>query len=251
MRPPLILAYHVIGDVARKHDPHNLAVSADAFRAQVASLRARGYSFVSMAELGRRLPDARGLCALTFDDGADDELPGLLRELGVPGTLYVCPGLLGVPHPFLAPAAGVRLLTGEEITALGARGEIELGSHTLLHTALDAAGAEQARLEMTESKRALEALAGMEVTSFAYPNCGYSPACPAAARAAGYATAVTCGPRGSLAPFELRRVTVDALENRLTWALKSRDLWRLAWSSPPGRLARAAARPVRHRQASE
>ena len=47
-----------------------------------------------MAELARRLPEgARGLCALTFDDGAHDRVPELLARLGVPGTLYVCPGL--------------------------------------------------------------------------------------------------------------------------------------------------------------
>ncbi len=27
----LILAYHVVGDVAREHDPHNLAVTEAAF----------------------------------------------------------------------------------------------------------------------------------------------------------------------------------------------------------------------------
>jgi peptidoglycan/xylan/chitin deacetylase (PgdA/CDA1 family) len=246
VRPPLVLAYHVIADVQRADDPHNLAVAPGAFRAQVRALQARGYAFVTMAELGRRLTRARGLCALTFDDGSADEAPDLLAELGVPGTLYVCPGLLGASHPFLAAEAGVRLLSGEELAALGRRDDIELGSHTLRHTVLADADASLARREMAASKRALEELAGRPVTAFAYPDCGYSPACPAAARETGHLTAVTCGPRGHWAPYELRRVAIDALENRLTWGLKSRDLWRIAWSSPPGRLARAAARPFRH-----
>jgi peptidoglycan/xylan/chitin deacetylase (PgdA/CDA1 family) len=246
VRPPLVLAYHLIRAVDPAHDPHHLAVAPDAFRAQVRALQRRGYAFVTMAELGRRLDRARGLCALTFDDGAADELPALLAELGVPATLYVCPGLLGEPYPFLAREAGVRLLTAGELAALAARGDVELGSHTLRHTVLAAAGAAEARREMAASRQALQELAGAPVGTFAYPECGYSPACPAAARDAGYATAVTCGPRGSWTPYELRRVSVDALENRLSWALKSRDLWRHVWDSPPGRLARAAARPFRH-----
>jgi peptidoglycan/xylan/chitin deacetylase (PgdA/CDA1 family) len=241
----LVLAYHVIGDVARAHDPHNLAVSESALRSQVQTLRRRGYAFVTMAELARRLPQgARKLCALTFDDGAHDRVPELLAELGVPGTLYVCPGLDGVPHPFLAAEAGVRLLTRAEIAALPEH--VEVGAHTLRHTVLADADAETARREMAACKADLEALRGRPVTSFAYPECGYSPPCPGVARETGYATAVTCGQRGSLAPHELRRVSIDALENRLTWALKSRDLWRVAYSSPPGRLARAVARPLRH-----
>lgn len=241
----LVLAYHVIGDVAREHDPHNLAVSERAFRSQVEALRGRGYVFVTMAELARRLPQgARKLCALTFDDGAHDRVPELLAELGVPGTLYVCPGLDGVPHPFMEAGSGVRLMTREEIAALPEH--VEVGAHTLRHTVLAEAVAETARREMAECKADLEALRGAPVTSFAYPECGYSPPCPAAALETGYATAVTCGPRGSLAPHELRRVSIDSLENRLTWALKSRDLWRIAWSSPPGRAARVLARPFRH-----
>jgi peptidoglycan/xylan/chitin deacetylase (PgdA/CDA1 family) len=244
VRPPLILAYHVIGEVAPAHDPHNLAVAPSVFAGQVRALRSRGYTFVTMAELAARLPRASGLCALTFDDGARDEVPALLAALGVPGTLYVCPELLGVPHPFLAAEARVRLMTGEELAALP--DGIELGSHTLRHTVLDDASRAAALREMLDSKAALEALRGTPVSTFAYPECGYSAACPDAAREAGYATAVTCGARGSLDPWQLRRVSIDALENRLTWALKSRDLWRHVFGSAPGRLARRAARPFRH-----
>ena len=135
-------------------------------------------------------------------------------------------------------------MTREEIAALPEH--VEVGAHTLRHTVLAEADADTARREMAECKADLEALRGVPVTSFAYPECGYSPPCPEAARETGYATAVTCGPRGSLAPHELRRVSIDSLENRLTWALKSRDLWRLVWDSPPGRLARVVARPFRH-----
>ncbi len=89
--------------------------------------------------------------------------------------------------------------------------------------------------------------AALPVTSFAYPECGYSPAVPGAGACDRLRHRRHVRRRaGASPPHELRRVSIDALENRLTWALKSRDLWRLAWSSPPGRLARAAVRPFRH-----
>jgi peptidoglycan/xylan/chitin deacetylase (PgdA/CDA1 family) len=252
VRPPLILAYHGLGSVPRSLDPSNLYVRPEAFREQVESLLRRGYRFVTMSELADRMAAAaslRGLCALTFDDGSEDNatvLPGLLEALGVPATLYVCPGLMGEPHPFLAPEAGFRLATAEQVAALAERPDVELGSHTNTHAVLKDAPRDIAHREMVESKAALEALAGRPVRSFAYPECGYSPGCVEAAPEAGYSSAVTCGMRGGWQPYELARISIDPLDNRLTWALKRRDLWRRAHGSAPGRLARAIARPLRH-----
>ena len=62
-----------------------------------------------MAKFVERLTDGlpmHGACALTFDDGTLDhltELAPLLEEHGVPGTVYVCPGLFGQRYPWCAP----------------------------------------------------------------------------------------------------------------------------------------------------
>ena len=228
----LILAYHAIGHVAPEDDPNHLVIAPDVFRAQVRSLLRRGIEFVPMREW------RPGVCALTFDDGCCDDAVAALD--GLPATFYVNPGLDGVPHDTIR---GLRTLTVDEIAALPEN--IEVGAHTLRHTALADASHAFALREMVASREAIEQLRGT-CTTFAYPQCAYSPACPAAAREAGYTTAVTCGSRGSLAPFELRRVAIDSLENRLTWELKSRDLWRHVFDSVPGRVARRAARPFRH-----
>jgi peptidoglycan/xylan/chitin deacetylase (PgdA/CDA1 family) len=248
-----VLAYHGIGTLPRAQDPSNLYVTAAAFTAQVRDLQRRGYGFLTLSELVARL---RGnlpldrLCALTFDDGSEDNatvLPPLLERLGVPATLYVCPGLLGVAHPHLHAASGVRLADGAQLAALAARDDVELGSHTNAHMLLGEAGYDQALEEMTSSKAALEAITGAPVRTFAYPGCVYSSACPSAARAAGYESAVTCGMvRGSWQPFELARVSIDSLENRLTWELKKRDLWKDVHGAGPVRAARALVRPFRH-----
>ena len=102
---------------------------------------------------------------------------------------------------------------------------------------------------MTASKQRLEAVVGRSVSSFAYPGCAYSPACPEAAREAGYAVAVTCAPQGGWYPLELTRESVDRLDHRLTFALKARGIFEGPYASPPGRAVRRLIRPWRHRGA--
>jgi peptidoglycan/xylan/chitin deacetylase (PgdA/CDA1 family) len=256
-RPVLVLAYHVVGEVGRRLDPDNLVVTAETLRGHIRALLKRGYRFATVSELARALAQGRsgeGLCAVTFDDGSEDGysmIPDLLRALGVPGTLFVCPGLLGVPHPFIDSDTGIRLLRAAELRALAANDQIELGAHTMRHTVLADASEERAFEEMTLCKHALEELIGRPVTSFAYPGCAYSAGCPTAARKAGYETAVTCGRRGSLDPFELRRVSIDRLDNRLAFELKVRGLYDPLWRSGPGGLARRLARPFRHGRLSQ
>jgi peptidoglycan/xylan/chitin deacetylase (PgdA/CDA1 family) len=252
MKPPLVLAYHGLGSCSRELDPHNLIVEPSRFRAQVGVLRRRGYRFVTLSEFAaaveQRGPVA-GTCALTFDDGTLDNLDvvaPLLTELAVPATFFVCPGLLGEPHFAMPAASGIRLMNAEELQALASSPLASIGSHTTTHADLANASEELALREMTDSKAALEDLLQRPVDSFAYPKCGYSAACPGAARRAGYTVAVTCGARGGWRPFELARESVDSLDGSVTFALKSRRLFTTLRDSLPGRAARAVARPPRH-----
>jgi peptidoglycan/xylan/chitin deacetylase (PgdA/CDA1 family) len=244
LRPPLVLAYHALGDVRPEHDPDRLVIKEVDFRAQVESLLERRYELVKLAEFARRLragTSLDGVCALTFDDGSVDNalvLPVLLEALGVPATLFVCPGLLGEPYPYLAPEANVRLMNREELEQTAALEYIEIGSHTNRHIDMTHIGGQEAYDEMTSSKQALEQLIGKPVESFAYPFCRYSPACPPAAERAGYTSAVTCGLRGGWRPYELRRELVDPSDGQLRFALKSHGLFRPLVDSPPARLAR-------------
>jgi peptidoglycan/xylan/chitin deacetylase (PgdA/CDA1 family) len=248
---PLILCYHGLGDVPRELDPHGLMVPPERFRAQVQAVGRRGYAFTTVAEFARRLHagvPVAGLCAVSFDDGSADNvhaLPPLLAELGVPATVYACPGLLGATHGGLLARAGVRLMDADELRALAADPWVDIGSHTCRHTDLSTATADEAYREMAASKEALEDLLGKPIESFAYPYCAYSPACPAAAERAGYVCAATCAPRGSLRPYELRREAILSYDNRLRVALKSRGVFHTVWNTGPMRVARALARPVR------
>ena len=148
---PLVLGYHCVNSVANAHDPDNLVVTPVRFRWQVETLRDRGYTFVSMAEFVDRLAQSgppAGICALTFDDGSDDPvLFDVLRVLEVPATLYVCPGLLGRPHPWLRPESRIRLMSKEALQEAARIPGLEIGSHTNLHTDLSTATAEEAYRE--------------------------------------------------------------------------------------------------------
>ncbi len=252
-RRPLVLAYHGLARVPRTLDPTGLMLPPEDFRRQVERLRPRGYRFVKQAEFAARLAagSADGLCSLTFDDGSEDNLTvllPLLRDLDVPATVFVCPGLLGRPYPFLPAEAGLRLMDRDELVELAGDPLIEIGSHTVEHTVLADATAEEAYAEMAASKQAVEELVGVEASSFAYPDCAYSPHCPAAAERAGHTSAVTCGDRGGLTPFELYRESPDPMDGRLAFELKTRGLYYRMRSSPPARLVRAATRPLRHRR---
>jgi peptidoglycan/xylan/chitin deacetylase (PgdA/CDA1 family) len=213
-------------------------------RAGVTSLLERGYEFVTAAEFTTRMTagsSMRGVASLTFDDGSEDNatvLPGVLADLGVPATLYVCPGQLGVPHPWLEPETGVRIMTADQLLETSRLDFIEIGSHTIRHADLAEADEKQAYREMAESKRVLEDMIGRPVPSFAYPYGHYSAACPPAARRAGYTSAATCGLRGGWRPYELQRELIGRGDWRVRFELKSRGIFRPLVDSPPMRLRR-------------
>ena len=243
-RPPLVLAYHAVGKLPPALDPEGLMVPPDELRAQIEHLQDRNYRFVTSAEFAARLNEGgslNGICALTFDDGSIDNatvLPDILASLDVPATLFVCSGLLGKPHPWIEPEAGVRLMDRDELYYTSQLDFIEIGAHTHAHADLGEATLEHAHREMVACKQELEVLIGKPVLSFAYPYGRYSPPCPAAAEAAGYTSAATCGLQGGWTPYELRRELIAPGDLPLRFGLKARGLYRPLVSSPPARWRR-------------
>jgi peptidoglycan/xylan/chitin deacetylase (PgdA/CDA1 family) len=245
MRPPLVLAYHALGEVAREHDPEALVISPRELRAQVERLLVREYEFVTMTEFGRRLIQGErltGVCALTFDDGSLDNgtlLPTILRSLKVPATFFVCPGLLGEPHPWMRPEAGMRLMDLDELRSVAKLPFVEIGSHTNSHCDMAAiTDPAEAYGELRSSKLTLEEMLDAPIMSFAYPYGRYSDVCPEAADRAGYLTAVTCGQQGGWVPYELQRELIGPGQGSLRFELKTRGAFRALVSSPPARLRR-------------
>lgn len=253
MSRPLVVAYHGLAELPHRLDPNGLMVPPESFRRQIARLRRRGYGFVTQTEFAQRLKAGEPLddtCSLTFDDAPADNastLVALLGELDLCATVFACPGLLGRPYPFVAAETEMRICTVEEIRILAANPRVEIGSHTRDHTELSRAGPEEAYAEMRGSREDLETMLGVEVRSFAYPSCGYSPACPAAAERAGYTSAVTCGPLGGLSAFELERASPSPGDGAWVFELKTRGVFFFVRDLPPMRVARWALRPLRYR----
>jgi peptidoglycan/xylan/chitin deacetylase (PgdA/CDA1 family) len=251
-RPWVVLAYHAVGHVSPEHDPDRLVQAPDKLEWQLRTLVKRGYEFLTAGDFARRLRAGGpldGACAVTFDDGTTDNLtvlPQILQPLGIPATVFACPGLLGDADPYIALGSGLRLMNADELREAAALG-FEVGAHTNRHVDLAGASAEEAYAEMLSCKEALEDLLGKPVETFAYPFCRYSAACPGAAERAGYLAAYTCGGRGGRLAYELRREMMDNRDGPVSWALKSRRRYHETLGLPPVRLALAARGAIRDR----
>lgn len=104
-RRVLILSYHrVVADFtgALQQSIPGLLISQETFRRQLIDLREGGYEFIRLGEaldvLAGRRRTQKDVCVVTFDDGYRDVhrygLP-VLKELGIPATLYLPTGLIG------------------------------------------------------------------------------------------------------------------------------------------------------------
>jgi peptidoglycan/xylan/chitin deacetylase (PgdA/CDA1 family) len=250
-RRSLILSYHGVAESNARVDPEFLRVSPAAFRGQLEVLLRAGFEIVTVADLAARANGAEpppGMVALSFDDGMDDNhayLLPILRDYGVPASVYVATGLVGKASPWMAPGTS-RMMTEDELFELHAAG-VELGAHTVTHPNLEELGYDECLQEMTASRDFLHELTGAPIRTFAYPFCKYSADAVRAARDAGFEAAVTCHWRGSWDPFEMKRVMITGKDGPPSFGLKAWELYGRLFHSAPGRLARTTTRSVRRR----
>lgn len=247
-RRPVLVCYHGIGPSTAREDPDFLRVAEESFRQQVELLVEAGFEFVTVADLARRLAHGRpvsGLASLSFDDGMQDNhsvLLPILRELGVPATVYVTTGLIGAPNPFVRD--GSRMMTVEELRELRDAG-VELGAHTVTHPDLSVLDRAACMREVSGSRDALERLTGAPVTTLAYPFGRSSATARIVAREAGFSAAVGATPFGGGDPFNLARELISGKDGIATFALKvARRYWPLM-NTGRGRLVRGSTRRIR------
>ena len=185
---PVVLCYHAVS--ARW--PHPLAVTLERLARHVAGLLRRGYAPATAGGVAQR-PGGR-LLHVTFDDALTSVIRALpvLERLGVPATVFACPGRTGAP-------LGVPELAGEEqheLTTLDWDGlralcerDVEIGSHTVSHPHLPELSDAEIERELVESRRQLEDELGVACRTLAYPYGEHDERCRRIARAAGYETA--------------------------------------------------------------
>lgn len=232
-----ILMYHKIQP--RRDAGTDLAVTVDAFRAQVGYLRRRGYRSLSLAELaqacrrGVSLP--RRAVVITFDDAyasvRDLALP-ILAQAGFTATVFVVPQAVGkfnfwdqgktVPRTDCLDRAGLQAL---------AEAGWEIGSHGATHANLTELADEPLRRELEESKRDLEDWFNQPINTLSYPYGAWNARVRSAAERAGYAAACAISPGTAAVTADLlalRRVYVKPGDSLPAFARKLSG-WYLAY----------------------
>lgn len=199
--------YHRV-DVDRPADRvgRELTVSPQRFAEQLAYLRARGITGISMEELRERLESGAPLdhvVVLTFDDGYSDQYTyafPLLRQYRDAATFYIVTGALD----------GRRHLSWSQLFSMHAAGE-DIAAHGIAHDDLTLmSGAQQAK-QIDDSVRLLEHRLHAAVTSYGYPSGRFNRRTLTLVQGAGVDFAVTTDPVYVIAPenrFEMPRLRV-------------------------------------------
>jgi len=241
----VVLYYHGVGDEQRFR-----------FRRQLEWLREHT-KVVRLSEAAAASTPGRRTC-ITFDDALDNvrrNAVPILRELGLPATVFAVSGNLGRrpdwPIPPGDPDAKETVMTLEQLSQLP-RELVEIGSHTVTHANLATLSAAQVRRELEDSKCQLEAALDRPIETFSVPFGERHPQTLRIAREAGYTTVVTCEPqvvRPGDATLGVGRFKVTPDDWTLEFRLKAVGAyrWRRAFrrsNRAPNAATRFAAQPV-------
>jgi len=183
--------------------PNRWSISPKRLEAHIQTLKALGFSFLTMSEAvdlltGRwngHLPERA--VVITVDDGfrsAYTVLFPLLKRYNAKATLFVYTEWIGK-----TPAA----LTWEQLREMAQSGLVEIASHTVTHIyprrLKRSLSGEQFKRRMewefVQSKRELEQKLGVKVEGLAYPGGYVEETLKALAREAGYRWAVVINPK--------------------------------------------------------
>ncbi len=183
---PGILVYHRIADPIPGVAMPTMNVPPARFRSQLSGLLRSGYRPLALPKLielqvsGQPVPPSSFL--VTFDDGFANnftQATPILRELGIPATVFVSTAYLdrNTPFPFdrwgcnhsgSVPVDAYRPLTRAECKTMTADGLIQIGSHT--HTHADFRGnLADFKTDIALSVEELQTLVGSEQLTFAFP----------------------------------------------------------------------------------
>jgi peptidoglycan/xylan/chitin deacetylase (PgdA/CDA1 family) len=168
----LVLVYHGVAA-----GPRPLFIEPELFRSHLDCLDAWGARTVTVSQLAAAIRSAEDLpprsVALTFDDGfqnvVDVAIP-MLAERGFTATVYCVAGHLGGHNDWGTPHEAPRtpLLSASDVADISAAG-FEIGSHGMSHARLDRLDQGALEREALQSQAELEAVAGTNVRSLAFP----------------------------------------------------------------------------------
>jgi peptidoglycan/xylan/chitin deacetylase (PgdA/CDA1 family) len=205
-----VLVYHTISSPETAL-PSNIDLSPERFESHLRWLSRRRDRVVPLSRLLDHSQER--LFAITFDDGYRDNLTAalpLLERYEMPATIFMVAGLIGEEG----------YLTAEDLRTLSAHPLITIGSHTLNHRHLTRISANEARHEISESKRVLEEVTGRKVDLLAYPYGDANPAIEALSEDCGYRAAWSVW-NGLNTRYSLWRVPISRNDSLLRFIAKT------------------------------
>lgn len=165
------------------------------FAERLKALRAAGLIPTPLDALPTELPRGAGRFSVTFDDGyahmIANALP-VLQEQQLNAIQFLVAGKLGSQNDWDIAKGDVaeRLMDAAQIREWLAAGH-SIGSHSLTHPNLRKISRDQAREEISASRKRLEDLFSVPVRHFCYPYGSYDAAIQELVQEAGYLTAST------------------------------------------------------------
>ncbi len=217
----VILTYHSVYDDQK-----------ELFRKQMNILKKYGHAV---------FPDGTGYkkgnrhhVAVTFDDGYSNVLENavpVLKECDIPATIFVTTGKLGQTPDWILHEDNrdteETIVSVQELLQLD-KNLIMVGSHTVTHKNLAEVDEDTIRYELTESRRSLEALLGVEISLLAFPFGAYNQKVLSIARETGYKKVFSNIPRVKTRVSEKEddgfllcgRISVTPLDGALEFHLK-------------------------------
>lgn len=179
-----VLNYHQINN----KDHNALTLSDTEFEAQMRYLYKSGYTAISPEQLadyiqyGKKLPSKPVL--ITFDDGYEDNYQvayPILQKYNFTATLFIITDFVGQYD---------RYLTWDQVNDMKDHG-FTFESHTLSHLSLPGLPDNEIRLQLLDSRKALEWHIGKKVEYLAYPGGEYDQRVIQLTKEAGYRAAFT------------------------------------------------------------
>ena len=222
-----ILVYHTIDDVNAATACAE-TISPERFERQLRwlSRRRRVVSLEATLTRSRR----ESLVAITFDDGYRDNLTVALPVLEIfrlPMTVFVVAGFVGTDG----------YLSKDELREISRHPLVTVGAHGLWHRDFNRLSTEDARHELTESRRYLEEIIGKRVDLMAWPYGECNPELERLSGECGYRASWSVW-KGTNGPHSRWRVPLGGRDHMIRFIAKSSGLYALT----EARLHRARAR---------
>ena len=229
---PVIMYHRIIKENDVK-GVHGIYVSEDVFDKQMKYLKDNGYQTITFEDIKNgewrnRFNKGNKWIMLTFDDGYKDNYEvafPILKKYGFKSTIY----LLGevkynkwdVDNP-KNPEEKFILMDDKEILEMQEYG-IEFGGHTLTHPMLAKLDLEDAKREITESRKILNKKLGKEMNCFAYPYGNLNEEVKKIVKEVGYKFAVATD-SGDISYskdlFQIRRIAIFSKNNMFNFKRK-------------------------------